>query len=188
MFSALDLCSQALLKIGASPIHAFDAKTAESKIATALYESVKQNILSSFPWTFAIKTERLAKLSIDPEADFSHAFQIPNECLCVLSVGMNEKSTGLSYQIKGTQLLTTANDVYATYLRDVSESELPPFFRQALVSRLASEFCLPLTENTTLANFLLKQAEMDEKKARVIDSQQETPRAILNFPMVDIRG
>ena len=187
-FSSIDLCSQALLKNGASPIHSFDAKTAESKIAGALYESIKQNMLSCFPWTFAIKTERLAKLATDPTADFLYAFQLPNDCLRVLSAGMNKKSTGLDYQIKANQLLTTADDIYITYLTDIPETDFPPFFRHALAARLASEFCLPLTENTTLATFLLKQAEFEEKKARMIDSQQETPRAILNFPMIDIRG
>ncbi len=187
-FSALDICSQALVKIGASPIHSFEKNTAESRMANALYESTKQNLIASFPWTFAVKTVRLAQLSTVPETDFPYAFQLPHDFLRILSAGGDKKSAGLNYQIKAEQLHTTVGSVYLNYLSNTDETDLPPFFRQALVSRLASEFCLPLTENTSLAGFLLKQSDSDEKKARLIDSQQETTRAILNFPMIDIRG
>ncbi len=187
-FSALDICSQALVKVGASPIHSFENNTVESRIANALYESTKQNLLSVFPWTFAIKTVRLAKLSEIPDTDFSFAFQLPHDFLRVVSAGKNNKSAGLDYQIKEEKLYTNSDEIHLNYISKILETDMPPFFIQALVSRLASEFCLPLTENTTLGNFLLKQATADEKKARLIDSQQETPRAILNFPIVDIRG
>lgn len=186
-FSALDLCSQALVKVGASPIHSFETNMAEARVARAFYETTKQNLLSCFPWTFATKNMRLAQMSDSPISDYIYAYALPHDFLRVLSAGNGTQSAGLTYHIKGTQLHTNSAEVYLTYISNVAETDFPPFFRQALTTRLSSEFCLPLTENTGLAEFLNDQAEKDEKKARLIDSQQETTRAILNFPMINVR-
>ena len=64
----------------------------------------------------------------------------------------------------------------------------PPFFAQALVARLAAEFCLPLTESASRSEVLFRLAEAELRQARLVDSQQDTPRAIEGFPLVDVRG
>src|SRR3954453_17138704 len=51
----------------------------------------------------------------------------------------------------------------------------PVFFVQALVARLAAEFCVPLTEGTARAAELMQLAEVDLRRARLADSQQATP-------------
>jgi hypothetical protein len=56
------------------------------------------------------------------------------------------------------------------------------------VARLAAEFCLPLTESQSRAEMLFRLAETELRGARLVDSQQDTPRAIEHFPLVDVRG
>ena len=68
------------------------------------------------------------------------------------------------------------------------ESAFPPFFAAALVARLAAEFCIPLTENSSRAEMLFRLAEGELRTARQIDSQQASPRAIEGFPLIDVRG
>ena len=75
--SSIDLCSRALLKIGASSIASFDEGTAEAEIAASLYPVVRDAMLSVHPWNFAITRQVLARLLDKPTSDFSHAFQLP---------------------------------------------------------------------------------------------------------------
>ena len=56
------------------------------------------------------------------------------------------------------------------------------------MDRLAAEFCIPLTENTSRAQHLAQQADAEFRAARRADSQQATPRAIEDFPLVSVRG
>lgn len=52
---------------------------------------------------------------------------------------------------------------------EVAEMAFPPFFDQALIARLAAEFCLPLTESKTRACLLDKLAEDELRRAKLID-------------------
>lgn len=74
-----------------------------------------------------------------------------------------------------------------TYIYQPGENNFPPFFCDALVAKLAAEFCLPLTESTTRAEFLEKVAEDELNRARLIDSQQATPRKFEDFTLVEAR-
>jgi hypothetical protein len=58
----------------------------------------------------------------------------------------------------------------------------------ALVARLAAEFCLPLTENTTRADLLARLAEAELRVARRADSQQASATALGSFPLISVRG
>jgi hypothetical protein len=58
---------------------------------------------------------------------------------------------------------------------------------QALVARLAAEFCIPLTENSSRAEVLFRLAESELRLARLIDSQQDTPKAIEDFTLTGAR-
>ena len=92
------------------------------------------------------------------------------------------------YRIHEDRLHTDAAQVTLTYVFRPDESGFPPFFASALVARLAAEFCIPLTENTGRAQLLLAQAEQELRSARRTDSQQATPRAFEDFPLITARG
>jgi len=68
------------------------------------------------------------------------------------------------------------------------ESAFPPFFASALVARLAAEFCIPLTENSSRAEMLFRLAEAELRVARQSDSQQASARVLEGFPLISVRG
>ena len=53
--------------------------------------------------------------------------------------------------------------------------------------QLAAEFTIPVTENTSRAETMLKLAERAYERARQIDAQQDTPNKIENFTLIDVR-
>lgn len=185
--TALALCSRALLKIGALPLASFDDGSAESELAGNLYPSVRDGLLSSHPWKFATGQISLPQLQDMPVADFHNAFLLPNDFLRALSAGQGERGLGLVYRIVENRLHTNAAEVVLSYIFCPNERNFPAFFNQALIARLAAEFCMPLTESTSRAQMLYKIAEEELRLARQIDTQQDMPRALTSFPLVEVR-
>jgi len=186
--SALALCSRALLKLGAQPIASLDEGTAEAEVAANLYPAIRDALLSAHPWSFATGQASLPRLAEKPVADFANAFQLPAGFLRALSAGAPGAGRGLAYRLFEDRLHCNAEQVVLTYIFRPEESAFPPFFAAALVARLAAEFCLPLTENNSRAQLLASQAEAELRAARLADSQQATPRAIEDFPLISVRG
>lgn len=188
--NSVQLCARALLKIGAQPITSFDENTAEAEISALLYDVCRDAMLSGYPWSFATAQDRLALLDESPRADFNSAFGLPGDFLRVLSAGhgTSGRGRGISYRIQEQHLHTNADTVLLTYVFRPDESAFPAFFNQALICRLAAEFCLPLTENTSRTEMFSKAAEAEFARARSIDAQQQTPQSIDQFPLVDVRG
>jgi hypothetical protein len=149
---------------------------------------VRDAVLSVHPWSFATGQAQLARLAATPVADAAHAFQLPNGFLRALSAGGAGRGRGIPYRIHEGRLHADAPEVTLTYVFRPDESAFPPFFAAALVARLAAEFCLPLTESASRAEILFRLAEQELRQARQVDSQQDTPRAIEGFPLVDVRG
>ena len=185
--SAIALASRALMKLGAAGIASFEEGTAEAELAGALYPPTRDALLSAHPWNFATGQAALPRLAGAPVADHAHAFQLPADFLRALSAGPPGRGRGLAYRIAERRLLADADAVTLTYVFRPDESAFPPFFDQALIARLAAEFCLPVTESTTRAEALHRLAEAEFRRARLIDAQEETPPRVEDFTLVGAR-
>jgi hypothetical protein len=186
--SDVALCARALLKIGAQPIQSFYDDLAEAEIALALYQPTRDALLSAYPWRFATTQVTLPRLQDAPLADFSYAFQLPNDFLRALSAGSNGNSNGLIFRIARNTLQTDSETAVLNYIFRPAEGDLPPFFEYILIARLAAEFCLPLTESSSRAEVLLRIADREFDKAKRLDAYQDTPKALLDFNLIDARG
>ncbi len=186
--SPIAICSRALLKLGGSTIASFEEGTAEAEIAANLYPSVRDAILSAHPWSFATAQQRLPVLAADPVADYANAFQLPANFLRALSAGGDGRGQGLEYRIAEKRLHCNSDTVILTYIFRPAELDFPPFFDQALIVRLAAEFCIPLTESTSRAEVLHRLADQELGRAKTVDAQQETPGRIDDFSLIEVRS
>lgn len=182
------LCSRALIKIGAKPITSFLDGSAESEVAGLLYEPARDAVLSSYAWSFATGQLQLTRLEAPPVADYQYAYQLPNDFLRALSAGNGGRGRGLNFRIFRDVLHTNAEDVILTYIFRATEEEWPPYFDTAIIARLAAEFCIPLTENTSRSDVIIRVAEQEFARARQIDAQQDTPNKLESFSLIDARG
>ncbi|WP_458093841.1 hypothetical protein [Roseomonas sp. WA12] len=185
--SALALCSRALLKVGAQPITSLEEGTAEAEVAANLYPGTRDALLSCHPWSFATGQIGLNRLEAVPVADMVNAFQLPPNLLRVISAGSGG-GRGVAYRIHEGRLHADPAQVTITYVFRSEEETFPPFFASVLVAKLAAEFCLPLTENTSRAEMLHRISEGELRQARLADSQQATPKGIQDFPLLNVRG
>lgn len=185
--SDIALASRALIRIGAAPIASFDDGTAESEIAGALYAPIRDALLSSYSWSFATGQVALAELQTPPLADFDRAFQLPSDFLRAMSAGSGGRGRGLRFRVAHDALHTDAAQVLLTYVFRPEEESFPAYFDQALIARLAAEFTIPITENTSRAEAMYRLAELEFERARQIDAQQDTPGRIEDFSLIDAR-
>jgi len=186
-YTKIDLCSRALVKLGANTISSFNEATAEAKVCTQLYEPTVESLLAAYPWRFALDKAILARLISKPTADYQYAYQLPADCVRVLSAGNGIKSQGIKYKIVGNTLHTNAEKVVISYIARPDETTFPPFFTNALIARLAAELCLPLTESTTRTDYMYQRAEEEFKIAKLTDSQQDVPACFQDFSLIEVR-
>jgi hypothetical protein len=184
----IGLCSRALIKIGAGSITSFNDGTAEAEVADALYGSTRDAVLSANSWSFATTQATLALLADPPLGDYDYAHALPVDFLRALSAGSPSHGRGLGYRIVGTTLQTDAEQVTLTYVYRPAEAVFPPFFDQVVIARLAAEFCLPLTENSSRAEALAKLAELEFRRARLIDNQQDSQLGLEDFTLIEARA
>ncbi|MFO1152116.1 MAG: hypothetical protein U1E42_00420 [Rhodospirillales bacterium] len=185
--TAVDLCARALLKIGANRISSFAETTLEAEVATNLYPTVRDALLSAHPWNFATTQQKLVQSATPPIADHENAFDLPEDCIRVLSAGTNDRGHGLTYRIQQRRLLTNADDIVLTYVTRPLEADFPPFFDSTLIAHLAAEFCIPLTDSTSRWEALQKAADHELRRARLIDAQEETAPHLDDFTLTSWR-
>lgn len=181
------LCARALIRLGAQPITSFTDGSAESEICGALYAQSRDALLSAYGWNFATTQVELAQLSEGGSGDLKNVFALPNDFLRALTAGTDEITSGVDYRIMQGKLYTNASSILLTYIYRADESEFPPFFDSVLISRLAAELCIPLTENTSRYETFLRLAETEFSRARQLDAQQDKPQRLRSFPLTDVR-
>jgi len=186
-YTAISLCSRALVKLGAADIASFNEATTEAQVAAQLYAPVLEGLLAQYPWRFALTQATLNRLSATPTADYQYAYQLPNDVIRILSAGNGYKSSGINYKIVQNQLYTNAEHVVISYISRPQEENFPPFFVSALIAKLAAEFCLPLTESTTRTDYMKGLAEEEIKAAKLADSQQSVPSCFQDFSLIEVR-
>jgi hypothetical protein len=75
----LDICSRALILIGADPISSFDDGTTEATVAVNMYEDVAQSALVNTRWRFATNQKVLNQLSDEPTGRYDYSFRANEE-------------------------------------------------------------------------------------------------------------
>lgn len=180
--SSIDLCSNALNKIGANEILSFDEGTPEADFASALYPVLKSKLLSTFSWSFATKEKEINQIVNEKISTFANAFMLPLDFLRAIQV-----SPKVEYKIMENKLFTNASRINLRYIANVDEEFFSPAFISAFIYALAAEFSMALIDDTSKFNLLYKLYTAELREARFLDSAQETPKAFNSFSLVDVR-
>ncbi|MGB1361438.1 MAG: hypothetical protein ACPG8V_04905 [Alphaproteobacteria bacterium] len=175
----IDLINRALVSIGANPIQGLEENTSEALVLKDTYNGIRDGLLSSYQWRFAIKNARLQLISED--TDGTYQFGLPADCLRILDVDAN------GYEVRNGILKTQTQIVEIRYIFRPEEEDFPAYFDNVLVSRIAAETCLPLTDSTTRTDFLFGRFEKEFKQARLIDASQEVNGNLNLNILTDVR-
>lgn len=151
MASKIEIINHALAQLGASRISSLTELTHEATIMSTVYETVRDELLRSHNWNFAIKRASLAKLSETPVFEFGAYFQLPADCLRVIKTDDETEP----HKIEGRKLATDASAVKIRYIRnDTVESEYDAQFTIVFATALAIEAATSLPAKGSLLGTL----------------------------------
>ena len=177
--TALDICSRALILIGADPISSFDDGTTEATVAVNMYEDVAQSALVNTRWRFATNQKVLNQLTDAPTGRYDLAYQLPSDLLMLHAVTVNDNL--IDYQMYGDKVFadtSTQDTVIADYSFRANEEAWPSYFTLAVEFSLAIIFATSIARDANLASLMTARAEATMAKARTMDSQQQTTRKL----------
>lgn len=173
--SDIALASNAMLLLGGKTIASFTEESAESQISANLFEHSYRFLLSTHRWRFAVKQERLARLTQTPEELFSYMFQLPTDIIYLIRTIDNQR-----YEVYEDKLYSNSTDVTIEFVFEISSDKIPSHFAKAVEFYLASQFAIPLTGDIDKASYYTQQYEKALIKAKFIDSSSRPNQTFVN--------
>ena len=77
--SALSICSDALLMLGAKAISSFNEGTNAANVCDRLYPDIKNQTLLNYPWSFVYKKIQLSQLITTPTTEYKNISYLVTE-------------------------------------------------------------------------------------------------------------
>ena len=171
MLTKIDLCSMALLKLGENPIQSLSDDTAAAKLGRTLVDFVIDTLLAMHPWRFACRTYNLSR-------NENGEFIVPSDVLRIL------KTNG---KLMENKIVSNTDSLTITAIVRTSPNDFPSYFASLVATKLAVEFCMPLTSDQTVFRTLVALYENELQTAKFIDSTTSINPAIENFSLLDTR-
>lgn len=171
MLTKIDLCSMALLKLGENPIQSLSEDTTAAKLGRTLIDFVIDTLLAMHPWRFACREYTLVR-------NENGEFVIPTDILRIVKANA---------RVMDNKILSEAPSVEITAIRRMSPDAFPSYFASLVATKLAVEFCIPLTSDQTVFRTMVALYESELQTAKFIDSTTSINSAIENFSLLDIR-
>jgi hypothetical protein len=135
---------------------------------------VTDALLAMHPWRFAIKEYDLTK-----SADGN--FLIPDNAKRILSASVPH------YEVAGNHIRANADTITIAAIARVGCEDYPAYFVPAAATKLAMEFCIPLTENQNTFKILAALFESEIRTAKFIDSATTPHSDIAHFSLLSAR-
>lgn len=171
MLTKIDLCSMALLKLGERPIQSLIDDTPAASLARTLFDTVVDALIASHPWRFACRTFELTK---NTDGDFL----VPTDVLRIL------KCPG---QVIGGKVIAPGQTVSIIAATRVPVESFPSYFVSLAATKLAMEFCIPLSGDQTVFRMLAALYDAELQSAKFIDSTISVNSDIENFSLINAR-
>lgn len=175
--SAVSICSNALLDVGAQTIASFDESSDRATIVANRWESVRDAVLRSHPWNCAVKRVILAPEVGTPAFDFDYAFALPGDWLRTLQVG--EYREEVDYKTESGKILAHVTALRLRYIwRNTEPASWDSMLVEAMTKAMSSAIAYPITQSASLAQ--LKEQEYRDfmRQTRAVDGQDDPPEQL----------
>lgn len=195
--AAVALCNEALLMLGDTTITSFDDQSDLAESCARLYTTTVAGLLAEHPWRFTLGKVRLARLAEPPLNEWTHAHALPADRLTIREISASGAVGARplhAYEIFEGRVFSDQADLWCDYQRNVDPANWPPVFRALARHALAADLAVPVTGSASLAAEMRRVAFGPSgdnggilAKARRVDSQQQPPQAITEFPLITAR-
>ncbi len=198
----VDLCSQAFVLLGLSPISSLQANNNKARLALQLYDTVIERLFAEHQWRFAMRKTKLTRLTEVPKTTYLYFYQLPatiqgQPFICYTTADQDARPFK-EWQIFEDRLATDALDVWIDHKVTPEIPKWPPYFTQLAVYALAAHFAQPATDDASKTDMWMRIAfggpSEDGKggygrTARALDSMGQPPALVQrDDPFIDVRG
>lgn len=186
MATAVSICSNALLMLGAQTINSLDEDLDRARIASGLYATVRDDMLRAHPWNCAIKRLRLAPLSAAPAFGYRYQFQLPGDCLRVLSI--QNSGCEVDHRVEGRVLLSDSASIDLRYVfRNEVEGTWDASLVDVMTLAMAARMAYAITSSSSESQSRKQDLEFALRKARAVDGQEDPPETLGDYPLLSAR-
>lgn len=196
---SIQLANEALRLLGEMSIASLDEGTSLAETVNLLQDPLLKHLLTCHPWRFTMEKAQLARLSDTPVNEWSYMHAKPAGALAIRAVyptGAIGAQPLREYEIFQDRIYSDQLELWADYQADRDPASWPPYFYMLARNALAAEFAIPVGAATTAAEFYRSKAygspmEAGEgglmRTAKRLDSMQQPPQAIRDFPLARAR-
>ena len=178
----VDICSTALIMIGANSITSFSDDSTEATVCNTVYEDILKASLTRHRWRFATEQKQLSLLTATPTGRYAYAYQLPTspELLQLITLTVNDFV--IPYERYGDKVFldnyASNSSVIADYTFRQDEAEFPPHFILALEYHLASLFAGSIARDSGMIKQFAEMSERQYLIAKNIDSSEKTTKTL----------
>jgi len=178
MASNVSICNNALIKLGQDVIISLTEDSKAARLCNQIYESTRDAVFRAHPWNALIKRVELAQLTTTPAYKFEYEYQLPTDCLRVLSTDKVEYETEV-FKVEGRKLLSDDTAVSILYVAKVTDpNEYDILLQETIAARLAAELSVAMTDSNSLTQTMWTVYKDKLREARSTDGQEGTPDRI----------
>jgi len=187
----VDICSTALIMIGANSITSFSDDSTEANVCNVVYEDIVKSALTRHRWRFATEQKQLSLLTASPTGRFTYAYQLPTspELLQLITLTVNDFV--IPYERYGDKVYLdsygSSSSVICDYTFRQDEAEFPPHFILALEYSLAGLFAGSIARDSGMIKQFSDMAERQYLIAKNIDSAERTNSVIDHSRFINLR-
>jgi hypothetical protein len=193
------LCNEALRLLGEFGVTSFEEGTDLAQSCNAIYDTTRRLLLTSHPWRFTLAKERLARLDETPASEWAYLHAAPAGMLALRALypaAQPGAAPVRAYEIYGARILSHSEDLWADYQLDSNPDTWPAYFRQLARCALAADLAMAVGAGPGAADLMHRRAFGSPSEmmngglmglARRMDSQQQPPQALRDFPLITAR-
>lgn len=191
MATEVSICSNALRRLGDSPITTLSDNTERARLCNAFYADARDAVLRSHPWNFAITRATLAQLSSTPAYGYSYQYALPTDPYCLRVLEMEYSDYKFKIENSATEgrvLLTDESEAKILYIAKVTDpTKFDAMFVDTLTAKLAVDLAYPVTNSVQFQAQMQKLYQLKLSEARSIDGQEGFIDELVSNTFTDFR-
>lgn len=172
-----DICNMALSRLGEPRISDIDENTPRGISCRTHYEVVRDSLLRSHQWNFAVDRAALTEGAIPPFG-WLHSYALPTDFLRLATFnGIEANKATEEYKVEGGFIKTDETTALITYVKRLTDPTLfDPVFVEVLTFRLASAVAMDITSDTAKRDEMEQLAALRMRDATFIDAGENKAR------------
>lgn len=185
--SVVSICSNASLLLGGEPINDLAEDNDRTRLASNLFEPVRDFVLRRHPWNCAVKRVVLSPDVINVGLpDYANTFTLPDDFMKVLQVG--EYQSEVDYRIESGKLLCDENPLYLRYVwKNTNPATWDGMLVWGMTMSMQAVMAYPITQSASMSQLVEVALRDVLKQARAVDGQDDPPETFGDSPLTQAR-